>query len=247
MNDSSHAANQQRGCFIVFEGGEGAGKSTQARLLATAIDAVLTREPGGTALGKQLRALLLGSTSEAAEDSTLDAADDTTDDTNEETASGGDVELVAIKAEALLMAADRAHHVATHVRPLLESGRHVVSDRYIGSSVAYQGFGRGLDPTELFDLSVWATDGLLPDVVFFVDVPSDLAWERIGGARDRIEAAGQSFHDAVRDGFLQQAHDNSNTWVIIDGTRPIELIAAEVLAVVAERFGLDVPRQGDPS
>lgn len=211
MSDASTAAAQQRGRFIVFEGGEGAGKSTQATLLAASIDAVLTREPGGTALGQQLRTLLL----------------DTPGD-----------ETIAIKAEALLMAADRAQHVATHVRPALESGKHVVSDRYLGSSVAYQGYGRGLDPTELADISLWATDGLYPDIVFLIDVPADLAWERIGGARDRIEAAGSAFHDAVRQGFLKQAEDRNDTWVVIDGTQPADVIADRVLQIVHERFSL---------
>lgn len=219
MTDASTAAAQQRGRFIVFEGGEGAGKSTQATLLAASIDAVLTREPGGTLLGQQLRALLL---------------DTPSDDT------------IAIKAEALLMAADRAQHVATHIRPALESGRHVVSDRYLGSSVAYQGYGRGLDPTELADISLWATDGLYPDIVFLIDVPADLAWERIGGARDRIEAAGAPFHEAVRQGFLQQAVEHSDTWVVIDGTQPADAIADRVLRVVHERLNLDV-KLGDGS
>jgi dTMP kinase len=198
--------------FIAFEGGEGCGKSTQAARLAGALDAVLTREPGGTSLGEQLRALLL----------------------SPET---GDVEP---RAEALLMAADRAQHVATVVRPALQSGRHVVTDRFAGSSLAYQGYGRGLPLDEVAQLSRWATDGIWPDLVVFLDVPAEVAASRLGGELDRFEQAGGGFHYRVSQGFRELAAGEPERWVVIDGSGSIDDVAAAVRIAVAERLDLDV-------
>ncbi|MFM7069427.1 MAG: dTMP kinase, partial [Actinomycetes bacterium] len=140
-------------------------------------------------------------------------------------------------AEALLMAADRAQHVAEVIVPALDAGRHVVCDRYLGSSVAYQGFGRGLPPDEIRHLSVWATDGLLPDVVVLLTVPSDVADRRLGGASDRIEDAGAAFHQRVADGFTAQAAEDPSRWVVVDGTGSKSDVAAAVWAAVSERLG----------
>ena len=199
-----------RGRFIAFEGGEACGKSTQAARLADALDAVLTREPGGTAIGAQLRAVLL-------DPATVD---------------------LSARAEALLMAADRAQHVAEVIEPALAAGRHVVTDRFAGSSIAYQGHGRGLPVEEIRDLSMWATGGVWPDLVILLDVPPAEADRRLGAARDRMEAEPVSFHDAVIEGFRAQATAEPKRWVVIDGTPSIEVVSAAVVAAVIERLQL---------
>jgi dTMP kinase len=198
------------GRFVAFEGGEGCGKSTQAALLAQAIGAQLTREPGGTPLGTSVRALLLDP----------------------------DAAPVGSRTEALLMAADRAHHVATVVRPALESGRHVVSDRFAASSIAYQGYGRGLPVGEIRELSAWATDGLWPDLNVLVDVPVDVAAARLGTDLDRFERAGDEFHQRVAEGFRRLAADDPEHWVVVDGTPTVEEVAAAVRVAVEERLDL---------
>jgi dTMP kinase len=199
--------------FIVFEGGEGSGKSTQAARLAARLGAVLTREPGGTALGEALRALLLS------DDSRARGLDD--------------------RAEALLMAADRAQHVAEVIRPALGAGRHVVSDRYYGSTLAYQGFGRGLPVDELRRLSAWASAGLWPDVVVLLDVPRELGSFRAAGRSDRpldrVEAAGDGFHDRVADGYRSLAAADPHRWVVVDGTGPADEVEATVWKAVVAR------------
>lgn len=197
------------GRLIVFEGGEGTGKSTQAQLLAERIGAVTTREPGGTGLGGHLRGLLLGVAGDAP---------------------------IADRTEALLMAADRAQHAAEILRPALAAGRDVVCDRYIASTVAYQGAGRGLDGAELRRISDWAVDGLVPDLVVLLVVPEEVAWERTGGARDRIEAAGREFHRRVVASFLSQAEADPDTWVVLDGTGGVDEVHARVLDVLARRW-----------
>ena len=199
-----------RGLFIAFEGGEACGKSTQSQRLATAIDAVLTREPGGTVIGARLRAVLL-------DPQTVNLSD---------------------RAEALLMAADRAQHVAEVVEPALLSGRHVVSDRFAGSSIAYQGHGRGLPVSEIRNLSLWATGGVWPDLIVLLDVPEAEADIRLGSSRDRMESEPASFHAAVIEGFRSQAAAEPDRWVVIDGTPSIEEVSAAVFAVVAERLQL---------
>ena len=189
-----------RGRFVVFEGGEGSGKSTQAARLAERLGAVLTLEPGGTEVGARLRAVVLG-----------------------DGAPG-----LAPRTEALLMAADRAQHVAEVVRPALEAGRHVVSDRYSGSTLAYQGYGRGLDLDELAGLSRWAAEGLEPDVVFLLDVDQATAAARRCRPRDRIEAAGDTFHQRVVAGYLALAAADPARWVVVDGSGTVEEVAARV-------------------
>lgn len=196
--------------FIVFEGGEGSGKSTQARLLARRTGALFTFEPGDTTVGQRLREIL------------LDPAT-------------GDLD---VRAEALLMAADRAHHVATVIRPALEADRDVVCDRYLASSVAYQGYGRGLDPDEIRALSLFAADGLEPDVILLLEVPEDVAAERLAamGAPDRLESAGIEFHRRVAEGYRAQAAADPGRWVRVDGTGTIDEVAARIDAAVASRF-----------
>ncbi len=196
------------GRFIAFEGGEGTGKSTQAARLGARINAVVTHEPGGTALGAAVRRLL------------LDAVDLD----------------VTPRAEALLMAADRAQHVVEVVRPALEQGRTVVTDRFTGCSIAYQGYGRQLSPQEIASLSEWATDELHPDLVLLLVVPPSVAAHRTGKARDKLEAAGPDFHERVHQGFLTQAIADPERWAVIDGTRSEDEVAEAIWEVVAMRF-----------
>jgi dTMP kinase len=203
------------GRFIVLEGGEGSGKSTQAALLAEALGAVLTHEPGGTPLGGALRGILLDDLHGPPSDRT----------------------------EALLMAADRAQHASQLILPTLRGGRHVVCDRYLGSSVAYQGYGRGLDPAWVRELSVWAVDGLLPDLVVLLDVDEALAAARTGRPRDRIEAAGEAFHRRVRAGFLSQAESDPRRWVVIDGSVTVAGVHAQIAQLVKQRLGLVAARR----
>ncbi len=205
------------GRFIVVEGGEASGKSTQAARLAAALDAVLTREPGGTPVGSRLRELLL------------------------DPASGP----LAARTEALLMIADRAEHVARVVAPALARGRHVVGDRHVGSTIAYQGAGRGLDATVLRDVSGWATDGVRPDLVILLDLDVATAHARLTGERDRLEGESRAFHERVRRSFLDQAADEPDRWVVIDAAGDAEDVWAQVAAVVRARLGLEVRRPLD--
>ena len=193
-----------RGRFIAFEGGEACGKSTQSARLAARLGAVLTREPGGTALGGHVRALL------------LDRAT-------------GDIDA---RTEALLLAADRAQHVAEVVAPALAAGRHVVSDRSAGSSLAYQGYGRGLPLEEVRQLSTWATGGVWPDLIVLLDVPAAVSAARASATLDRLEAEGGGFHDRVAEGFRALAAADPTRWVVIDGTGSVEAVAARVDVVV---------------
>ena len=192
--------------LIVFEGGEGTGKSTQAALLASRLGAVLTREPGGTAVGARIRAMVL----DAGLTSPLDS-----------------------RAEALLMAADRAQHVAEVIRPALARGQDVVSDRFVGSTLAYQGFARGLDVDELAGISAWATGGVSADVVILLDVDPAVAEGRRCGAPDRLEAAGDEFHRKVGEGYRALAAADPERWVVVDGSGTVEEVAARVAAVVS--------------
>lgn len=204
-----------RGRFIAFEGGEACGKSTQARRLATALDAELTFEPGATPLGASLRTLLL------------------------DPATGA----VDPRAEALLMAADRAQHVAEQIEPALASGRHVVTDRYAGSSLAYQGFGRGLDVDEVRHLTEWGTGGLWPDLTVLLTVSPEVAAARLGddpGRLDRFEREDHGFHDRVARGFLALAAADAQRWVVIDGSGDVDAVEALVRAAVRDRLQLDL-------
>lgn len=194
------------GSFISFEGGDASGKTTQARRVATRLSAVFTREPGGTALGETLRQLVLEPDAE-----------------------------VDLRAEALMIAAARAQHVAEVVRPALESNRHVVTDRFTGSSLAYQGFGSGLDVAEVRALSAFATDGLWPDLTLLIDVPVEVSLGRLGSQPDRFESEKRDFHDRVRAGYLELAAVD-DTWVVIDGTGILEDVATAVEEAITARL-----------
>lgn len=199
------------GRYIALEGGEGCGKSTQAERLACALDAVLTREPGGTSIGARLREVL------------LDPANDGLDP----------------RAEALLMAADRAQHRAQVLAPALRAGRHVVSDRSVYSSLAYQGGGRGLALEELRDLSRFALDGHWPDVVVLLDLDVDVASERIADRPlDRFEREGDAFARRLRQTFLELADAEPDRWVVVDAGAPVETVARQILGAVRERIGV---------
>jgi len=199
------------GLFVTFEGGDGVGKTTQAALLDTWLSergstVVRTREPGGTEVGDLIRDIVLH--------------------------HRGDI---APRAEALLYAADRAHHIATVVRPALARGEVVIQDRYLDSSVAYQGEGRQLEPTQIRDLSLWATEGLLPDLTVLLDLDHAVARGRLDADDkpfDRLEAERQDFHDRVRERFLVIARAEPGRFLVLDASRPASDLAAEIRARV---------------
>jgi len=200
---------QQRGRFIVFEGGEACGKSTQARLLAARLDALFTFEPGATELGQLMRQIVLDP----------------------------DTHHLDARAEALLIAADKAQHVETIVEPALASGRDVVCDRFVDSALAYQGFGRGLDLEQLERVLDFATGGLRADLVLLLEVPDDVADTRLGKQRDRLESESAAFHRRVRDGFRSLAGADPKRWAVVDGEGPIEEVSARIEWVLHERLG----------
>jgi len=206
----------RRGRLIALEGIDGCGKTTQARRLAEGLGAVLTHEPGATDLGRALRHLL------------LDA----------------DHATPGPRAEALLMAADRAQHVDEVIRPALDAGRWVVTDRFSGSTLAYQGWGRQLPTEPLRQVVAWATGGLEPDLSVLVDVPLEVARQRLAGSGpDRLERLDADFHDRVRLGFLALARAEPDQWAVVDGTASASDVAAEIARLVAERLGAPEPRR----
>ncbi|NNM47070.1 dTMP kinase [Knoellia koreensis] len=180
------------GLFIAFEGGDGAGKSTQVGLLRDALEksgrtVLLTRQPGGTPLGQQIRDLVLH----------------------------GD--HVAPRAEALLFAADKAHHVEQVIGPALAAGDVVITDRYTDSAVAYQGAGRDLGAREIHDLNMWAVDDLVPDLTVVVDVTAAEGRRRRGAVHDRLEAEQDDFHEAIRAHYLAMAQGSPERYLVVDG------------------------------
>ena len=201
-----------RGLWVTFEGGDGSGKTTQAALLEEWLreqgrTVVRTREPGGTEVGVLIRDIVLH--------------------------HRGDI---APRAEALLYAADRAHHVETLVRPALTRGEIVIQDRYLDSSVAYQGAGRVLDGGEIRDLSLWATGGALPDVTVLLDIDPAKAKRRLDAADkpfDRLEAEQSEFHERVRSAFLDLAAAEPERFLVLDATLPVDELAAQVRARIA--------------
>lgn len=200
--------------FISFEGGDGAGKSTHVRALAQWLrdrgenDVVVTREPGGTALGVRLREILL---------------------------HGADMDP---RAESLIYAADRAQHVAEVIRPALDRGAIVITDRYLDSSVAYQAGGRVLNPGDIERISLWATGGLLPDRTYLLDVPRDIAEQRLGDERDRLERAGEDFHRRTREAFLSRAAADPGRWRVVDGSASVDEVSEQIVTDVSELLGM---------
>ncbi|NLW98213.1 MAG: dTMP kinase [Actinomycetales bacterium] len=195
--------SEHRGVFIAFEGGDGAGKSTQVRLLAERLRArghtlVLTRQPGGTALGQALRGLVLHG------------------------------EPMTPRAEALLFAADKAQHVEELIRPALGDGKVVITDRYTDSSVAYQGAGRDLGADEVHSLQMWAVGGLVPDLTVIVDITAEEGRRRRGEVHDRLESEEDSFHEAVREHFHALAAAAPDRYLVVDGSADPERLADEV-------------------
>ena len=209
------------GLFISFEGGDGSGKTTQSALLgqwlhaATGREVVLTREPGGTDLGRELRQLVL---------------------------HGADM---APRVEALIYATDRAHHVASVVAPALARGAIVITDRYLDSSIAYQAGGRELDVADVEFISRWATKGLMPSLTILLDIDPDVAVGRVEGALDRLERAGSQFHRRTREVYLSRAAAEPDRWVSIDAAAGIEQVHDRVRSQVAARLGLPDPARGD--
>jgi dTMP kinase len=209
-----------RGLFVVFEGGDGAGKSTQIRLLRAAVereghDVLVTREPGGTEIGERIREVLLAPDSAAMTD----------------------------RAEALLYAAARAQHVEEVIRPALAAGRVVLSDRYLDSSVVYQGSGRRLGEVQVAELNRWGTGGLLPDLTVLLDVDPATGLRRAVelGAPDRLEGAGADFHREVRAGYRRLAESDPGRYVILDAARSVEELHVAIRDVVLARLHAEAP------
>lgn len=199
------------GRYIALEGAEGCGKSTQAERLALRLDAVLTRETGGTPIGRRIREILHDIT----------------------------VTDLAARAEALLTAADRAQHITQIVRPALAAGRHVVSDRSVYSTLAYQGFGRGLAIDDVRRINDWAIDGCWPELVVLIDVDPSLLAERMAGRElDRFEQETDDFHDRVRAGFRTLAEHEPDRWIVVDGSGPADEVTAHITRAVHDRIGV---------
>jgi dTMP kinase len=194
------------GRFLVVEGIDGCGKSTQVARLAGELDAVATFEMGATALGAAVRQLVLGHDTQPSD-----------------------------MAEALLIAADRAQHMAEVVEPALAAGRHVVSDRHAASTIAYQGWGRGLPLEDLVVLIELATGGRRPELTILLDLPLGAAQARRGGEVDRMEANEAAFFERVRAGYLAQAAAAPDEWLVIDADQPLATVSAQIDEVLEAR------------
>lgn len=215
-----------KGLFVTFEGGDGGGKSTQIKLLIDYLNSaftdpsspfyglslLVTKDPGGTKLGETLRSVILES------------------------------DHVSDRAEALLYAADRAENIATKVRPALAAGKIVLADRYLDSSIAYQGVGRRLNPADIFQLSLWATEGLMPHLTFLLDVDSKtFAMRRSEASHDRLERQGAEFHAAVRAAYLELARHDRARFVIIEANQSKQKIHDQIVTAL-----IDYVRQARP-
>ena len=201
-----------RGVFITFEGGDGSGKSTQIQSVrdwfeSRGREVIVTREPGGTELGTEIRRLVQNGP-----------------------------EDVDARTEALLYAADRAYHVATVIRPALERGAVVLGDRYIDSSLAYQGAARSLGVDEIASLSAWATQGLYPSLTFLLDLPPEVGARRRTDAPDRMERESMDFHERVRHEYLRLADAEPDRIVVIDAVGTVDEVFSEIRGVLVERF-----------
>ncbi len=205
--------------FITFEGPDGSGKTTQIRLLTgwlrgQGYEVIVTREPGGTDIGDQIRDVL------------------------------HDPDNIAMNArtEILLYSASRAQHVAQLVRPALAAGKVIVSDRYADSTLAYQGYGRGLHLETLMTITLFATDGLLPDLTLYLDITPEegLRRRQLGGDEwNRLDAEALEFHQRVRDGYLELIKQEPRRWVVVDAARSEEEVQAEIRAVIRARLKRD--------
>ena len=201
-----------RGMFITFEGGDGSGKSTQIQSVrdwfeSRGREVIVTREPGGTELGTEIRRLVQNGP-----------------------------EDVDARTEALLYAADRAYHVATVIGPALERGAVVLGDRYIDSSLAYQGAARSLGVDEIASLSAWATQGLYPSLTFLLDLPPEVGARRRTDAPDRMERESMDFHERVRHEYLRLADAEPERIVVIDAVGTVDEVFSEIRGVLVERF-----------
>lgn len=203
--------------FIAFEGPEGGGKSTQIRAVAQALSArriphILTREPGGTVIGEQIRAILLGNENRA---------------------------MVA-RTEALLLLAARAQHVAEVIAPARERGETVLCDRFAGATLAYQGYGRGLPLDELRRLQAFAAGTLAPDLTLLFDLPVEIGLTRrhAAGEVNRLDAAGLDFHRRVRAGYLALAAEEPTRWACLDAAAPLVTVTEQTLAIVGAQLGI---------
>ena len=200
-----------RGRYIAFEGLEGCGKSTHVTRLAATLNGITTREPGGTAIGASLRTAMLDTSNT----------------------------MLSPRAEALMMAADRAQHLDELVLPVLNAGTHVVSDRSAYSSLAYQGYGRLLDIDELKRFNNWAIAGNWPDLVVFIDVPLDTLLERLKKRElDRFEREDRAFFERIHAGFTAMAASDQNRWLVVDGTPPKDELASTIATAVKQRLGI---------
>jgi len=202
----------KKGLFITFEGADGCGKTTQMKLLAEHLEkqgyeVVLTREPGGKGLGEKVREILLNYDGK-----------------------------VSDRCESFLFLADRAQNIDIIVNPAVETGKIVLCDRHTDSTVAYQGYGRGLDLERINKLNDIATNGRKPDLTFVFDIDTETSMKRVGKEKDRMESAGLEFHNRVREGYLKIAQQEPERIKVIDATKSIEEIRKEVLSQVAKKF-----------
>ncbi len=198
----------KKGLFITFEGADGCGKSTQMELLAKYLqkkgyEVVLTREPGGKGLGEKIRELLLNYNGE-----------------------------VSDRCESFLFLADRAQNIDIIVKPAISAGKIVLCDRHTDSSVAYQGYGRGLDIEHINRLNNLATNGLKPDLTFVFDIDVETSMSRVGKEKDRMESAGKEFHNCVRNGYLEIAKQEPERIKVLDATESIEEIHKKVTEII---------------
>ena len=228
------------GLFISFEGVDGAGKTTQVERLRQYAESLgrsvtVTREPGGTALGQAIRQLLLHGVPEIPEAYRTDGAAERLDGRNAQKADSTAEDAarnagIAARAEALLFAADRAQHVAQVIRPALERGGIVITDRYLDSSLAYQAGGRELTVEAVRRLNLWASGSLLPARTYLLDMDTDISHRRLTHSEDRMESAGAAFQHRTRQAFLKLAREVPRRYRVIDAARPVEVVWQEIRA-----------------
>jgi len=205
------------GIFITLEGPEGAGKSTQLKLLVKQLEAanyphIVTRDPGGTALGRQIRRILLSPENQ-----------------------------IGKVAELLLYQADRAQNIAEVIKPALDKGLLVICDRYVDSTLAYQGYGRGIALDLIEQLNMVATDGLMPELTILFDLPSEEGLARLHpGSHDRVEQEALEFHQRVADGFRQLAKSQPERWRVLDAAKPLTAVQDEFRKIVGEKLGISL-------